>query len=85
MPACKSSAHRMMLRIPPLNSVAYPFEVGPHALDRERLVTLLQRFEDREMLLVVARARAEDAEDQALFFREQILQDVAELCEYRVA
>ena len=46
----------MGLGIPPLHRRLYPLEMRTHAFDRECLVSLLERFEDGEMLLVVPRA-----------------------------
>ena len=43
----RPSAHRMMLRIPPLDRVLNPLEMRSHPLHRERLIAGLECLEDR--------------------------------------
>src|SRR5690348_6079641 len=57
------SGDRMVLRIPAVDRLGDALPVFAHPLDAEALVAVLERLEDREMLAVVALARAEDAED----------------------
>jgi len=75
----------MMLRIPALYRILNAFEMQLHALDGQFLVPLLERLEDREMLLMIARAGAEDAEDEPLLFSEEILEHITKLRDHRVA
>ena len=75
----------MMLRVPLLNGILNSFEMRAHALDSELFVPALECLEDREVLLMIARARAEDAEDESLLLGEEILEHVTQLREYRVA
>src|SRR5690606_14709495 len=60
-------------------------EVGAHPLDGERLVARAERVEDADVLGVVALARAEDVDDDALLVLEQPREHVGELVEDGVA
>jgi len=56
-----------------------------HALHTEGRVAQFNRFENREMLVMIELARAKDAEDQPLLVGEQLVEHVEELREHGVA
>src|SRR6476661_2279579 len=62
----RRSLHRMILRVPTQDCCLHALQMRAHPFHRKRLVTTLDRVEDREVVLMVRLARAEDAENEAL-------------------
>src|SRR5262245_15852767 len=69
----------MVFRIPAQNGVLHALQVLAHAIDAQRFIARLERFENLEVFRMIALARSEDAEDQTLLVGEQIGEYVEQL------
>src|SRR5262245_14039151 len=74
----------MVFRIPAQNGVLHALQMLAHAIDAQRFIARLERFENLEMFRVIALARAEDAEDQTLLVGEEIREHIEQLREHGV-